>query len=321
MCQWYPEQAVERAVRVVIRAWDEMAPEQVSANAQMAFVDFRAERVQPGRIAIFQTGPMMADVSKGSGSSTVTTTFTLTVGGASLRANAQVPAGQTTLTELLPIIQNVENAIVGEVGEEAERAGRPISCRAGCGACCRQMVPVSLFEAEALTEWIRTLPEERRAQLEERFHRALLALRDAGVLESIVSSDWALEEGLATELAIEYFHAGVACPFLEDESCSIHPIRPLSCREYLVTSPPALCQDPSVNDVSGVQLPLKLSRALYSFGRQIEQDPRGWIPLVFLLAWGKSGVKPGGRVAGTGEEVLARFMERASAISIGDEEG
>ena len=242
----------------------------------------------------------------------VKASFRLPVGGGFLNASANLPTGRTTLTELLPIVQGLENAIVGRVAGEAQAAGAPISCRAGCGACCRQLVPVSFFEAEALVAWMDTLPEERRAQLEERFHRALLALRDAGVIDKILDERWVQEEPLATELAIDYFHAGVPCPFLENESCSIHPMRPLSCREYLVTSPPELCRDPAVNQVSGVRLPLKLSRVLYSFGQQMEQDRRGWIPLVFLLAWKKSGAKPGEFVSGTGEEVLRKFLERAT---------
>jgi len=262
---------------------------------------------------------MMADAGNDSGPRTVKATFAIPVGGAFLQASAQLPLGRTTLTQLLPIIQNLENAIVGRVGEEAARAGKPISCRAGCGACCRQMVPVSLFEAEALTEWLQTLPEELRAKLAQRFHRALSALRDAGVIESILNGDWALEEERATQLAIDYFHAGVPCPFLENESCSIHPFRPLSCREYLVTSPPALCQDPSVHQVAGVQLPLKLSRVLYAFGQQMENDQRGWIPLVFLLAWGKSGAKPGDFVSGSGEEVFRRFLEQVAAVAHSEE--
>lgn len=116
--------------------------------------------------------------------------FALPVGGGLLNASANLPAGQTTLTQLLSIIQNLGNAIVGKISEEAEQAGSPISCRAGCGACCRQLVPVSFFEAEALTEWLRTLSAERRAELEERFHRALLALRDAGVIEKILDPHW-----------------------------------------------------------------------------------------------------------------------------------
>jgi len=246
---------------------------------------------------------------------TVRATFSLPVGGGFLNASAQLPAGRTTLTELLPVIQNLENVIIGRVTEEAEQAGSPISCRAGCAACCRQMVPVSLFEAEALTRWMRTLPEEQQAALGRRFHRALSELSDKGIIDSILNQEWVLEEGLTTQLAIDYFHAGVACPFLENENCSIHPIRPLACREYLVVSPPELCQDPSIHDLKGVLLPLKLSRVLHSFGQQFEQDPRGWIPLVFLLAWGKSGVRPGERVAGTGEEVLRMFLERAADVA------
>ncbi len=235
-----------------------------------------------------------------------------------LNASANLSTGRTTLTQLLPIIQSLENAIIGKISAEAEEAGTPISCRAGCGACCRQLVPVSFFEAEALTEWLRTLPEERRAEVEARFHRALLALRDAGIIEKVLDLRWVQNEEETTQLAIDYFHAGVPCPFLEDESCSIHPMRPLSCREYLVTSPPALCQDPSVNQVAGVRLPLKLSRVLYTFGQQLSQDPRGWIPLVFLLAWGKGGERPGEQVSGTGEEVLRKFLKQVAEMPPGE---
>lgn len=237
--------------------------------------------------------------------------FSLPLGGALLNASAVVPAGRTTLTNLLPIIQNLENAIVAKASEEASAAGTPISCGPGCGACCRQLVPVSLFEAEALTGWIQSLPEEHRSALEARFHRALLALRDAGVIDKLLREDWTSQEEAAAQLAIDYFHAGVPCPFLENESCGIHPIRPLTCREYMVTSSPELCRDPSIHQVSGVKLPVKLSRALYRYGAEIERDPRGWLPLVFLLAWGRSGATPGDRVAGTGEEVLRGFLEKA----------
>ncbi len=255
----------------------------------------------------------MSDPANKPDASGVRATFSLPVGPGFLHASAVVPAGRTTLTELLPIIRSLDDAIVGRAGQEASAAGSPISCGPGCGACCRQMVPLSLFEAEALAAWLRSLPEERRAVLEERFHRALLALRDAGVMDKILSDNWAAGGEAAAELAVDYFHAGVACPFLENESCSIHPIRPLSCREYLVTSPPELCRDPAVHAVAGVQLPLRLSGALYAFGRQMEQDPRGWFPLVFLLAWSRSDAHPGEKVAGTGEEVLRAFFERLAA--------
>lgn len=255
----------------------------------------------------------MADATSSSSAERVHASFALPVGGGQLHVSATLPAGQTNLTELLPIIQNLQNAVVSRVADEAAQAGTPISCGPGCGACCRQMVPISLFEAEALAAWMRSLPEERRHALQERFHRALVALRDAGVIDKLVGEEWVHGGEPAVELAVDYFHAGVPCPFLENESCSVHAMRPLVCREYLVTSPPELCADPSVHQVAGVQLPLKLSRALYAMGRRLSGDPRGWIPLVFLMAWTRSEVSPGDFYRGTGEEVLRQFLEEAAA--------
>lgn len=241
--------------------------------------------------------------------------FTLLLGETALTANVNLPVGQTTLTAILPILQNLDNAIVDAAGKEAAQAGKSISCRAGCGACCRQLVPVSLFEAEALTAWIGTLPPPQRSELERRFHLALSALRDAGVLEKVLDHESVLEQEQITQLGIDYFHAGVACPFLENESCSIYPIRPLSCREYLVTSPAELCRDPAANQVAGLRLPVKLSRALFAIGRSVEQGSRGWFPLVFLLAWAESGATPGAYVSGSGHEVLGRFLDQVTGAS------
>ena len=242
-------------------------------------------------------------------SETVAVEFSLKVGEETFGAEVTVPVGQTNLTELLPIIQSLENAVVGVAISGIEKEGFAISCKAGCGACCRQMVPVSIFEAQALSEWIRSLPLEEQKELEGRFHRALLTLRDTGIIDRLVHEDWFGNTETSQKMAIDYFRLGVPCPFLRDESCSIHLRRPLSCREYLVTSPPERCTDPAVNMVAGVELPFKLSRALYRMGAELEHDRRGWIPLVFLFAWMKSGADPGAAFSGTGPEILRLFLD------------
>jgi Fe-S-cluster containining protein len=241
--------------------------------------------------------------------------FELRIGEGKLKAKVEVPAGQTTVTQLLPIIQSLDNAIVSATIGEVSKAGLTISCKAGCGACCRQMVPVSIFEAQAMADWIRNLPEEQRGELEVRFHRVLLALRDSGMLKRLVEEDWFADDDTSLLMATDYFRLSQPCPFLENESCSIHAIRPLSCREYLVTSPSELCADPAKNGVAGVHLPLKMSRALFRMGGELEQDRRGWIPLVFLFAWMKSGADPGAAFGGTGQEVLYKVIQHLTTIS------
>ena len=141
--------------------------------------------------------------------------------------NAAVPAA-----EVVPALQGLVNAVV-----EAAEMGKAISCRKGCGACCRQLVPVSRTEGERLLQVVEAMPAERRETLRARFAAAEAAIEAAGLKERQGRSD--------RELSTAYFAMGVPCPFLEDESCSIHPERPLVCREYLVTSPAELCAGPT----------------------------------------------------------------------------
>lgn len=245
----------------------------------------------------------------------VTARFSLRIGADTLNASVQLPTARTTLTQLLPVIRNLENAIVNDVSSDSEAAGKPVSCRAGCGACCRQLVPISPFEAEALVQWLHTLPKDRLDALRERFHRALSDLRNAGVFDGIVDGSRLVDRETRKQLGIDYFHAGVPCPFLENESCSIYESRPLICREYLVTSPPALCQEPTTGNVSGVELPIRLSRTLFSLGKGAAEDNRGWLPLVFLFDWAEHNSAPGERVAGSGPDVLKRFLDELTAAN------
>jgi Fe-S-cluster containining protein len=241
---------------------------------------------------------------------TVTVEFAIGIGDGKFTATAVVPAGQTNLTQILPVIQSLEDSLLEGVTAQFAEAGRAISCKAGCGACCRQIVPLSIFEAEALTAWIRSLPESRQQELAQRFHQALTKLTAAGLIDRMVNEDSLADTDSARKLALDYLYQRVPCPFLEDESCSIHPIRPLICREYLVTSAPEHCVDPATLKVVPVRLPLNFSRVLNRIGAEPEYDARGWIPLVFLFAWMKASAHPGEAVAGPGPEVLYEFVKR-----------
>ena len=242
--------------------------------------------------------------------STIAVSFTVGVGEGKFDATARVPAGRTNLTQILPVIQSLSDSFIEGVAAQYAEAGMKVSCRAGCGVCCRQFVPLSIFEAEALTAWFRAQPEDRRRQLAERFHQCLVQLSAAGMLDRILTEEWFAGSESAKELGITYLRLRIPCPFLEDESCSIHPIRPLICREYLVSSPPEHCVDPSTLQVVAVRLPLHFSRILNRMGAEIERSPRGWIPLLFLLAWMESGAHPGEAVSGDGPAVLFEFVKR-----------
>ena len=174
---------------------------------------------------------------------------------------ARLPKAGVKPQALLPILQDLTNAVVvnAEAGLAAE--GKKVSCQKGCGACCRQVVPISVPEAYHVRDLVDALPEPRRSAVRERFAEGVAKLRAGGLLDPIAQQEVTGRARLA-ELGLAYFYAGVACPFLENESCSIHADRPLACREYLVSSPAANCSHPSPETIERVKLPGSVSESL-----------------------------------------------------------
>ena len=105
-----------------------------------------------------------------------------------------------------------------------------ISCGPGCGACCRQAVPVTATELRAIRAWLDALPDDERSAHDERIAATKVRLDAVRCRSRRHGGRAGVLRGL-----------GIPCPFLVDESCSIHPARPLACREYVVTSDPVHC--------------------------------------------------------------------------------
>lgn len=206
------------------------------------------------------------------GGAVVTGRVMLAIGAARIPVEMTVPAGPVAVEDLLPILQGLSSLFAARATARVEAEGRAISCRAGCGACCRQLVPVAPAEARALARLVEALPEPRRATVRARFDDALETLNGLGILDRLDQ-----DPDSRRAVGMDYFRAGVACPFLEDEACSIHSDRPLACREYLVTSPPEHCADAAY----GIEtVPLEASPSVALLNADLRD---GWTPLVLAL--------------------------------------
>jgi Fe-S-cluster containining protein len=224
----------------------------------------------------------------------VTATLRLTVGELRIAHPLTVPAASVPATEVVPALQGLVNAVVAAAEARSADMGKPISCRKGCGACCRQLVPISRTEGERLRALIEALPADRRAAVIARFAEAETKVEAAGLADRTGKSD--------RELSLAYFALRIACPFLEEESCSIHIDRPLVCREYLVTSPAERCAGPAQEGVAPVPVP-KLSLA----ARGLEDDKDDWFPLALLMGRAKARPDAARR---TGPDWIQRFLAR-----------
>src|SRR5262245_21472339 len=80
-----------------------------------------------------------------------------------------VPEGPSRLLDLLPAAREIANQEAQANIDRSRAEGKDISCRAGCGACCRQIVAISAVEAKSLADLVAGMPAERQAVIRQRF--------------------------------------------------------------------------------------------------------------------------------------------------------
>lgn len=203
------------------------------------------------------------------------------------------PAGTCTATDLLPAARALSSLLSDAVIQDAEARGKKVSCGPGCGTCCRQMVGISAIEAIGVAQTVAAMPEPRQNRIRHRFEDAVTRLETAGLLDPNQTPGQRTLRGLghdddkttAKQTSRDYFALGIPCPFLEDESCSIYPERPMMCREYTVTSPVASCANPDLTGVEKLTPPAHVGAALgRTAGELLNAEPRV-LPLTLSLEW------------------------------------
>jgi len=215
------------------------------------------------------------------------TTAELVIAGRKIRLEMLIPAGPTRLAELLPLFRYLTDSFVDFSVENARAQGLEVSCRKGCGACCRQLVPISGIEARRLRDMVEEMPEPRKSTILARFEDARQRLARAGLLEKLRQPRQFRDEEVIP-FGMDYFQQGIACPFLEEESCSIYTERPLACREYLVVTPAEHCAAPTVESVTCVKLVLRTARAVRGLNAEHSEHGSPWVALILALEWAEA---------------------------------
>ena len=220
----------------------------------------------------------------------VTGNITLRINGEPVAMEMTVPAFPVKPHRMLPVLQQMSNAVVDSCVRAVEAEGKEISCKAGCGACCRQAVPISEIEAYQIAELVEAMPEPRRAEIKKRFADALARFTEIDWFDGLVdlkdmasAGDPDFSPEKFERVINDYIREDVPCPFLEDESCSIHPDRPLVCREYMVTSPAENCISPTDESIEKVPIFMRPSKAILRLGRTKNMDGISSLMLVEAL--------------------------------------
>jgi Fe-S-cluster containining protein len=219
-----------------------------------------------------------------------------------------VVVGATSLGDLIPVARELAEQVGAIVTRSAATRGEHPSCAPECTACCRHLVPISVIEAVALARHVDALPGAPRARVRARFATALGRLRAAGLYDPAVSRH-ALLGSSWDEVSRRYFELRLDCPLLHDGLCSLYEHRPMTCRQYAVTTPAAWCERLDERVVA-LERPVRMSEALADAAIDLAGVAVGSIPLVLALEWAAEHADAlGGPV--DGEHAFSVLMEAA----------
>jgi len=199
-----------------------------------------------------------------------------------------VPTGFIPITSIVTLTRRLGDEAAQLEVQEALAEGQTISCRIGCAACCRMLVPLSAPEAFALREYIEQLPTDGQTLLLNRLSNTKDRLKREGLwdrLNDVAETSRPLADEELDPINQSYYALRIPCPYLENEMCSIYESRPSACRELLVTSPAELCQDLVQNPVTPLPVSMRISSILGLVWGNLTSSPPRLIPLPMALEW------------------------------------
>jgi len=195
------------------------------------------------------------------------------IGDTSMFFHIEVMNRYVGLSDIVPMARTVCDAIVDVTIGQAEKNGHAVSCRKGCSACCRYLVPLSIAEVCRLQHEFLQVPDDRRIPILKSCVESASAILAHG------PSDIEDKADNLPALSEWYIGLNIQCPFLLNGLCSLYEMRPLACREYYVSSRPALCQIGSTDTPNIVRLPVS---TLESLGTLIERLEPAQVQAVML---------------------------------------
>jgi Fe-S-cluster containining protein len=122
------------------------------------------------------------------------------------QARLSLPDDEAKQAWLPPLLEAyaITDAGVDEAVGREQRQGRTLACHRGCAACCRSHTTIPVYPLELIgITWyaVEQVTGPVRDKLTQQLHD---------------------------------HRKGESCPLLVDDACSIHPLRPMACRQFNV---------------------------------------------------------------------------------------
>lgn len=178
-----------------------------------------------------------------------------------------------TADELLPLARFL-------IDEETEAFDADpdvtVTCGPGCNACCEHAVVVTAAEHRAIDAALGHLSPSVRQQV---VARAVAVLRR---VDGEIGVDPSGVTGFDPAFSMAYYALREPCPLLIDGRCAVRAVRPLVCREYLMSSSPSACEDRSLEQVVRIRRRRRVSAGFRRISAEFGEETSRLLPVALV---------------------------------------
>lgn len=211
--------------------------------------------------------------------------FELDVAGKTTAVHINVVSKRATLADIVPMARILSTKLAISILTQLRQSGQTVPCRKGCSACCSYLIPLSVPEVFRLREELLTMPLHKASRLLEFCQDTATAILKKKPPAFPLKSSSENEQSQISQISEWYKGLKVTCPFLLDRLCTLYELRPLACREHLVTSPSPLQQTDREGEPDVASMPVSVLKALGQLAAELEDLDTEAIMLPLAFAW------------------------------------
>lgn len=205
-----------------------------------------------------------------------------------IRINVGYRNTPATLADIVPLAQTLSNKMTDVFKKDLAQKGTPLACAKGCAAaCCYQLIFLTVPEAFYLIEKISQMSQQKRTEIMQtcqRIAQNIKTRKHEYRLQTRPEDDPKL-----TKLAKWYSTLTQPCPFLCENACMIYELRPIICRDWLVTGSDTQCKIFDSGERK-ITMPLHLANDLANLASKLENTDEEFIILPCIFQWYRDNI-------------------------------
>ena len=195
-----------------------------------------------------------------------------------------------TMADIVPMARALSAKVYQFMRGKVISTGFSVPCHRGCTVCCYHMICLSVPEAFHLMEEMALVSSDKLKKIMQTCHETAGKVHSQIPKIYFLLNEWIKSEIVdyymqLMEVSEWYFDQRMACPFLQDNLCTIYDQRPIICSQHLVAGITSPCRFDDTDNILKIEMPISVANVLTELSSKLEHTDLEPVILPCLFEW------------------------------------